>query len=367
MSSKDSPHVISTAAALRRALLSGLIFFAVLMSLGNALAGDVSNTDGSGTLQGDVNPNAPVLWYYNVTDGAGVSKWGAQLDVQTTYTVYATVNAPNGWASVTGLYVNFWWDGGSDGLTFANQASGSNFKLNLSYTNAGSTSPTVSQWAIASGNWAYTSGSSSIAVNAAGYNYSFRLAISLNAMVRAAPAPTTPSVGGYKNIHSWNAQLVATDTSGGTVTYRSNQTTTVYYEFGVYQYTHITVPASWDAGAIAPGASGTAPSQNVVYSSNANYTLKAYLNGLLTSGGNTIPADQVQITGGGLSNAAFSGIGVANSLYLYGDGAPTYQAMDANANDMTVGVSFKINVPLGTPVGAYSATVTFALAAKPQP
>src|SRR2546427_827214 len=186
---------------LRRCLVAGLVFFALVLSLGHAMAGDSGSAEG----------------------------------------------------------------GGPVGVTVTNQA------------------PVVTQFAIGT--------------NTVNQNYSFRIPLELRSQIRQANDPTASGTSGYDDLGSWNAQFVALDNGGNNVTRQQSEVSGVFYEFGVFKYTGITLVGSpWTGGSIAPGASATTGTRNVVHESNAPYKLSVYVTTTLTSPTDTIAFTTIMVT-----------------------------------------------------------------------
>src|SRR5256885_8676815 len=126
--------------ALRGALVAGFLFFVLILSAGHAIAPDGGSSSGGGTISQTVNANAPRLIAFDIRNAANTSSvMGTQLDVLTTFNFWITVNNTNGWASITNLYVNLWYDAGVDATSFDSANSAANYKINITYTNAAAT------------------------------------------------------------------------------------------------------------------------------------------------------------------------------------------------------------------------------------
>src|SRR5437016_10424646 len=113
---------------LRRSLVAGFVFFAMVMSLGQALAGDSSSQ--SGSVGATVTANAPQITNFDMKDTSGspATIIGTQIVVLTTYTFNFRVNAPNGWADITHVYARIWHDGGHDVTYYADLTTGPNYQ-----------------------------------------------------------------------------------------------------------------------------------------------------------------------------------------------------------------------------------------------
>lgn len=348
-------------------LATCLLFTVLLFSLGKALAADVpSATDTNNTLGATVSSNSPIITSFDIKNGTGgtaTTRMQGQLDVSTTYFFWVTVEDQNGWADLRWINIRIWFDGDSSEIAYSAQSTGANYRIDLNYTNAAPlTDPALTEWSVAEGNMVYTSGSSTMTTETANQKYTFKLAFSLNAQVRQANDPINSGVANYDDLGSWNAEVRAKDTDNADVINRVSATG-VYHEFGVFQYTSVSIGANWDAGTIAPGASGTTSAVTVTHQSNRAYRMKVWFDSVLTSGGNTIAITNVEILAAGdgsdaiSSDTAFTALNEADSIYIHGSSSTT-RAHDTSGNSQTTGVQFRVNVPLATPSGSYVATLT---------
>ncbi len=340
---------------------------ALLMTMGRVLAADVpSATDTNNTLGATVSSNSPVISSVDIKNGktgAATSLMGSQLDVSTTYYVWLTVNDANGWADIKWANVRMWYDGGSSEIAFSAQTSGANYRADFNYTNvAPLTDPATTEWSVAEGNVAYSSADTDIVTNTANQNYTFKLSFQLNAQIRQANDPVNSGTVNYDDLGSWNMEVRARDATNPDVFNRIGAGG-VYHEFGVFQFTSVSIGANWDAGTIAPGASGSTSVVTVTHQSNRQYKMKLWFDTHLVSGPNTITITNVQILAAGdasdaiTSDTAFTALAEANSIYIHGSAA-TFRAHDATGNSQTTGVQFRVNVPLATPSGSYVANLT---------
>lgn len=345
-----------------KSLVFGLLTFALLFGLGQAQAGDTANaSDGDNTLTTTVSDPAPEITGFDITDASDISFMHAQLDVQTTYFFNVTLEDENGWDDLKWAEIRVWFDNGTE-VVFADQATGANYRAVLNYTNAGDlTAPELTEWSITEGNVVYTSGSSSIFPNVVNQNYTFKLAFSLNAQVRQADDPVTDGTTTYDDADSWNAEVVAKD-ANNTVTNQVNATG-VYHEFGVFQFTSVSIGASWDAGTIAPGFSNETATVTVTHQSNRDYRMKVWFDQTLTNGTETIDISNVEIladgdTGDGIdTDTAFEALGETNAIHIHGN-ATSNKSHNVSGDEETTGVQFRVTVPLGTPSGTYVANLT---------
>ena len=357
---------------LRRSLVVGITFFALVMSLGQALAGDSGSSNDNGTITGVVNANAPTINVADIRNTGNTTVTGTQLDVLSNYRFYLDVTESNGWASLRNVYVQLWFDLGTDTTTFATATAANNYRINVTYDNsAAQSSPTAGQWSVKAGNVAL----GAVVMNeiVASQEYAFQITFQLDAQIHQAQLPSAARNGGYSNAYSWNGQFTARDANGNLVTRQSDATSGDYYEFGVFQHTSVTLGGqNWAAGGVAPGASSQTGTVTVTHTSNANYKLFVYANGNLVSGSNTIAIGNVlalaaaDLSDDLSSNTAFPGTGSVNPIYLMGSGA-TFHAFAPNTNSTATVVQFQINVPLGTPVGTYTATLVMTVQQQAPP
>jgi len=356
---------------LRRSLVAGFVFFAMVMSLGQALAGDSSSQ--SGSVGATVTANAPQITNFDMKDTSGspATIIGTQIVVLTTYTFNFRVNAPNGWADITHVYARIWHDGGNDVTDYAGQTTGANYKASLAATYSSASAPVVTDFSAVDGNIQYVQGSSSVTAVVAGQTYDFVLAFQDHAQMRAAKTPTSLSTTQYNNANSWNAEIEATDISSNDVFQHQQTGTNDYFEFGVATYTSVTFTGPWTATTtIAPGGNSNTNAVTITRISNFEFQLYAYFSTDLIKQGDatkTIPVSGnvlIRQTGDMGGDGTFTGTGSGNKVYVLGSVTPTYHTMDASADSGTVSVTFNIAVPLGTSAGTYQGTVVFTVQQK---
>jgi hypothetical protein len=354
--------------AFRQSLFAGFLFFAIVMSMGSALAEDKATSIITGQVKITVASVPPEITQFDIRNAANTSSVLLEsMDVLTTYRIIATVNNDNGWTNITKMFVNLWWDGDSTPeKTYDEQkGTGANFHANLSYTNAAPLdSPSETEWSVVSGNWVYDGTDSAVYTIIPGQKYMFDLSFQFRQQMRWGSNPLLPGgITDYVNKNSWNGQFIAMN-SGGNVTVQPKNSADpllgVYVEVGVFRYTEIGPQApTWDAGSVAPGAANDTNNVIVTYASNMNYKLKAFFTTHLVSGTNQISATNIRLrhTGNATNDLAFADIGEASSLYIEGSSG-AFQLMDRDRNALSVGVRFNIFVPFGTPSGPYVANVT---------
>src|SRR2546427_5438540 len=142
---------------LRRCLVAGLVFFALVLSLGHAMAGDSGSAEGGGPVGVTVTNQAPVVTQFDIRTTSNASLMGSQLDVRTTYWIWVTVYDQNNWSDIKQLDVNLWYDGGSGSeKTYWQQTGGAKPPGNPTYTKYRGNQPNGTQWALHPGNTNFT-------------------------------------------------------------------------------------------------------------------------------------------------------------------------------------------------------------------
>ena len=356
-------------AGLRYALVSGMVFFAIVMSMGQVLA-DPTSSQG-GTVGGVVSGTAPVISLFDIKDTTATPATviGTQIQVLTTYTFNFRVNAPNGWNDITLVAARVWHDGGNDATTYTGQSSGANWKASLSASFSNVGAPAVGDFGAIDGRMDYVSASSSVTPVVAGQTYDFVLAFQFHDQMRAAKTPAALSTSAFNNANSWNAEIQVTDASSNNVVLYTQTGTGYYFEFGVATYTSLTFTGSWTAtSSIAPGGNSNTNAVTITRISNFDFQVYAYFTGDLINTGDaskTIPVNGNVllrlVAGSDMSgDATFAGTGVGNPVFVFGT-TTTYHAMDAGVDSSTFSTTFNIAVPLGTATGTYQATVVFVV------
>ncbi len=350
--------------ATTKALTIGLLTFSLLLGLGQAMAGDIpSDDDTDNTLGADVISDPPVISSFDITNVTDGTQMHAQLDVNTTYYFNVTIQDPDSWSDLNWANIRVWFDGGNDANSFDDQITGTNYRLDLNYTNVAPVSdPDLSEWSVVAGNFVYASGSSSIFTNVLNENYTFKLAFTLNNQVRQGDDPINQASGAYNDANSWNAEVRAKDVSNP-IQVSQSDVTGIFYEFGVFLHTNISIGGNWFAGAISPGSTGTTSVVNVTHEANKDYRMRVWFTTHLVSGGDTITVNYIDITAAGdlgdaiTGDTSFTDTGMANAVYIWGSGS-TEEPHSVSTNQETTGVQFRVNVPLATPVGNYVANLT---------
>ncbi len=351
--------------ALPKALCAGIVAFALMFALGQAMAVDIGTDDDTdNTLGATVVSAEPEITGFDITDVGDNSLMHTQLDVNTTYYFNVTVMDPDGWGDLQWINIRLWYDGGSIERTFDQQASaGANYRVDLNYTNvAPLPDPALSEWSVPEGNLVYDSGSSSNFTNVANENYTFKLAFTLNNQIRQAAEPTNQASGVYNDLDSWNSEVRAKDFGNPDITSQANATG-VYHEFGVYLFTNVSIGGDWSAGPISPGGNDVTGIVTVTHQANRDYRMSVWFDTNLADDGNQIPATNINITADGdggdaiTSDVTFTGLGDTNRVYIHGSSG-TQRLHNVSADQETTGVRFGVSVPFGTPSGTYTATLT---------
>ena len=349
----------ATKAAFRSALVSGLIFFAIVMSLGQVLAADnASQGGGVGVI---VSGTAPVISNFDIQDVTPVTILGTQIQVGQTYFFQFRVNAPNGWVDITHVYARVWYTGSDPATTYAGQTTGANYKASLSATYSNTPAPAAGDFSAIDGNMNFVVGSSAVTPVDA-QTFDFSLAFNFHNQMRAAKAPTL-GTGGYTTGYSWNAEIEVSDASANTVILQTQRGTGDYAQFGVAAYSSISFTGPWNAlSSLNPGGNANTNAVTITRAANFDFQLYAYFSTDFTSGSHTMAvANNVKLlqTGDMPGDVTFTGIGSGIRAYVLGSSTPTYHTMDSATDSGTVDVAFNILVPLGTAVGTYSANVVF--------
>ncbi len=351
--------------AVPKALCAGIVAFALMFALGQAMAVDqASDDDTDNTLGATVASNPPEIISFDITDADDASQMHTQLDVNTTYYFNLTLMDPDGWGDLQWANVHIWYDGGGGELTFGAQVAGDNYRVDLNYTNvAPLPDPELSEWSGAEGNFVYDSGSSYIFTNVVNENYTYKLAFSLNNQIRQANTPSNTASGGYNDAGSWNAEVRAKD-FGNTDVFSQADTAGVYHEFGIYLFTNVSIGTDWNTPTISPGGNDVTGIVTVTHQANRDYRMSVWFDTNLTNGGgDQIAATNINITAAGdagdaiTSDLPFGGLGIANLEYIHGSSI-TEKLHDVSGDSETTGVQFGVFVPFGTPSGDYVATLT---------
>lgn len=349
---------------LRSALFVGIVALALLVSLGQVMAPDVQNAeDNDNTLSVDVVSQAPVITNYAITNASDGDQMHGQLDVLTTYYFNVTVSDENGWSDIQWINIRIWFDGGSDANAYADQTTGNNYRATLNYTNVGPLGdPAVSEWSVTDGNIAYDSGNSSIFTNVANQDYTFKLAFQLNGQMFQAADPTNQGTGAYNDANSWNSEVIAIDSFPNTITHTANADN-IWFEFGIFRFTSVSIGGDWSAGSLNPGEDATSNVVTVTHRSNRAYNMLVWFDTTLTNGASdTIAVTNINITASADTNdeiytdTFFAGLTSTNSVTIRSSGVNGTH--DVSGDSQTTSVQFGVSVPLGTPTGTYTATLT---------
>ncbi len=356
--------------AIKTALFASIVAFVMIFALGEAMAGNVpSASDTDNTLTVEVSQDSPTIEDFDINDASYTSFLGDQLDVLSTYYFNVTVEDVNGWADIKWINIRVWYDGGSE-LAFSAQGTGANYRVDLNYTNVADLNiPVLSEWSVPEGNLQYNSTDSNIVTNTVNQNYTFRLSFQLKGQIRQADDPGDSGIGSYNDANSWNVEIRAKDIDNVDVVSQADSTD-VYHEFGVFQYTSVSIGGDWSTPTIAPGGDATTSIVTVTHQANRAYNMTVWFDNILTSNGDTIDVTNINITADGdggdaiTSDTFFAGLLEANEVYIQG-GTSTNRSHDVSGNSETTGVRFGVFVPFATPSGTYTADLTMKVEISP--
>lgn len=352
---------------MRKKIQIGMIWaiaFLLLFPVGSVMAGDVSTDNDTGTTITCIVQTAAVINSASLRNAANTSVDNQMIDVNNQYHFYMNITQKSGWSDIKYVNITVWYDSGTDPNYPSTPTTTTNTQFRLVYNNTG-TSP---WWGLATNP---TAGNEEVTFDAhAEYvhnttthhlNFTFT---PKNAIRHAAGDGTwnaatdhSTTSGGLNDAYSWNYEVNVTNVN--------NVKTSWYDEFGVYLYTNVT--ASGDpSGTGAPGQTidlligGVANTgTTVTYSANDQYTLTVGINNL-TSGANTITADNVSVKGGNIgSYTAFTVTGPP----LYTQDLYTNQAPYATGANATTTTYWQVFIPYGTAIGTYTSQVTYSISA----
>jgi hypothetical protein len=256
-------------------------------------------------------------------------------------------------------------------LTFSEQTTGANYRIELKYVDTSDPSTaSLSEWSVAEGNAVFNASASSLTPIFSGpklIGYEFKLALKLGFQVKQANDPVNSAVGGYNDLNSWNAEIVASD--GVDTTTEQTASTGDHMEFGVYMYTFVNISADWTV-AVGAGNTGNTNTVTVYYRSNDDFRVLIWFTTHLVKGGDTIGISNVTILAAAdladniTADTPFVGLGESNATYIFGSATWWFtHATDANEN--TVAVQFSVTVPASTPIGTYVAQLTIRSQQEP--
>lgn len=318
---------------------------------------------------------APSVSNFRLEDGAATSMAGAQLDVDTTYYLLFNVTDEDGWSDIGddgNVSLRLWYDGNaSPELTFAEQTTGANYRIELRYVDTGDpATATLGEWSIVEGSATYNASASSLTAITSGsttIGYEFKLAFELGFQAKHAVDPTDAATGSYNDADSWNAEVVATD--GTSTTTLQAATAGEHMEFGIFQYVFVNISGDWTVS-LGPGEAQSTNSVVVHHRSNDAFTLKVWFVTDLTKGSDTVSVTNVEILAAAdpddniTADTAFAGLGEANATFILGT-STWYFPHTAAGNEDTTTVQFRVTIPLGTAPGTYTATLTIKIEQQP--
>ncbi len=259
--------------------------------------------DTSSTITADVY--YPHITSYGLKDEHGFDIDNKMTDVDSNISLHIQGYYEKGWSEVQ---IDFyaWYDSGGSRNTYdinESDAGNSTRAVHLRYT-GGSNGSATGTWSMlypldlssyGFGKTVYlTNESESVTTGAYEYhdlflNLSFgpQMFRSLNDAMTFVN-DSSPSTG-FNDADTWNYQIVMADASVPT----SNDT--IYSEFGLYQYTAITVTGS-PSGSAAPGSSNVSLKDPgiIKYSSNTYYAVDVSITNLTDGSGHVITADNVR-------------------------------------------------------------------------
>ncbi|MFQ5908897.1 MAG: hypothetical protein ACE5JE_08770 [Thermoplasmata archaeon] len=256
-------------------------------------------------------------------------------------------------------------------LTFSEQTTGANYRIELKYVDtADPSTASLGEWSVTEGNAIYNASASSLTPILSGpttIGYEFKLALKLGFQVKQANDPVNNTVGFYNDLNSWNAEIEATD--GTLSSTEQTASTGEHMEFGVYMYTNVTIGGDWSVTGFR-GQTVNSNTITVTYRSNDDFNLTVWFTTHLVKGGDTIDISNVQILAAAdandniTSDTAFAGLGEANLVYILGTSSWFFpHAVDANEN--TTVVQFSVFIPLGQAFGTYTAQLVVKIQQKP--
>lgn len=318
---------------------------------------------------------APSVTNFRLEDGAGTTQAGQQLDVDALYYFLFNVTDDDGWSDIGGsgnVSLRLWYDGNvSPELTFGEQTTGANYRIVLTYQDtADPSTATLAEWSVTEGRATYDAAASSLTSITSGatvIGYEFKLALKLGFQVKHAVDPTNATTGGYNDRDSWNAEVTATD--GTSTTTLQTASTGVHMEFGVFQYTFVSIGGNWSVS-VAPGQTGNTNTVTVTRRSNDDFTLKIWFVTHLVKGSDTVSIANVEILAAAdpdddiTSDQSFGGLGEGNAIYILGSDTLFFSHSVDTDGDTSV-VQFRVTIPLGTLAGTYVAQLTVKLEQRP--
>ena len=251
-------------------------------------------------------------------------------------------------------------------LTFANQTTGANYRIELKYVDtADPSTASLSEWSVTEGRATYNASASSLTAITNGYE--FKLALKLGFQVKQANDPTNNSVGGYNDADSWNGEVVANDGTSNTTLQTASGGE--HMEFGVFQYTFVDIGGDWNVTGFR-GQTVNTNTITVTYRSNDDFNLTIWFTTHLIMGAETIDISNVQILAAAdpsdniTVDTPFTGLGESNAVYILGS-ATWYFPHAADANQNTTMVQFSVSIPFGQAFGTYTAQLTIRIQQRP--
>ncbi|MFQ5908655.1 MAG: DUF2341 domain-containing protein [Thermoplasmata archaeon] len=256
-------------------------------------------------------------------------------------------------------------------LTFAEQTTGANYRIELRYVDtADPSTASLSEWSVTEGSATYNASASSQTSILDGptiIGYEFKLALKLGFQVKQAADPTNSTAGSYNDVDSWNGEVEVSD--GTDASTLQTASTGEHMEFGVFMYTNVTIGGDWSVTGFR-GQTVNSNTITVTYRSNDDFNLTIWFTTHLLKGGDTIDISNVQILAAAdpndniTSDTAFTGLGEANLVYILGSSTWFFpHATDANEN--TTVVQFSVFFPIAQAFGTYTAQLVIRIQQRP--
>ncbi|RLE39893.1 hypothetical protein DRZ77_03400 [Candidatus Woesearchaeota archaeon] len=348
--------------------ISGIFMNPVIriISIASANPGDVNETWlNTSTITVEVTQAVPVInWYDFEIASTSTSKLNEKIDVNTQVKFVINITHNNGWSVIDYINITMWYDEGNDTLynsysTHNTSKPGKCFNIFLQYEN---TTGTASYKLIWPTSQEVTIGTMTETVISS-TTHNITLPFTPLSQIRNAPGPGSNfslwnTTEGFNDGRTWNFNITVHSTTGDV--YKEN-------EFGIYTYTAISSAASPTMSG-APGTTATdALTRDIVYSTNANFSLGVAISGDLVNGSNTISKTNVEV------QSTTSDSDIYNTWTAFPNSNPsfvmiyqathTYPTNTTSGNSKTTSLQYRCNIPLGTPTGNYTAELHYNLTA----
>ncbi|MCD6108573.1 MAG: hypothetical protein J7J89_03775 [Thermoplasmata archaeon] len=337
-----------------------------IISIANANPGDVNETWlNTSTITVEVTQAVPVVnWYDFEIASTSASKLNEKIDVNTQVKFVINITHNNGWSAIDYINITMWYDEGNDTAyssytTHNTSKPGKCFNIFLQYENTTGTATYKLVWPTSE---EVTIGTmTETVISSATHNIT--LPFTPLSQIRNAPGPGSNfslwnDAEGFNDGRTWNFNITVHSTTGDA--YKEN-------EFGIYTYTAISSVASPSMSG-PPGTTATdSQTRDIVYSTNANYSLGVTISGDLTKGSDTISKTNVEV------QSTTSDSDIYNNWAAFPNSNPsyvmiyqathTYPTSTTTGNTKTTSLQYRCNIPLGTPAGTYTAELHYNLTA----